>query len=102
MKDKLSLNCRGVAAAEVEGVFWCVMDRTGECEKFQSRVDGMVGGGGGAESACVITREDNGLVSLQVASSCCGGNRARSDLLFVHSLPFVPRTVCCYNTQIIK
>ena len=47
MKDKLSLNCRGVAAAEVEGVFWCVMDRTGECEKFQSRVDGMGGGGGG-------------------------------------------------------
>ena len=65
VKDKLSLNCRGVAAAEVEGVFWCVMDRTGECEKFQSRVDRMVGGGGGggADSACVITREDNGLVS---------------------------------------
>ena len=31
-----------------------------------SRVDGMVGGGGG-RSACVITREDKGLVSLQAA-----------------------------------
>ena len=74
-------------AAAVEGVFLCVADRTtGECWKFQSRVDDIVGGGGGGGGVCVITREDNGLVSLQVASSCCGGNRARSDLLFVYSL----------------
>ena len=31
--------------AAVEGLFLCVVDRTtGECGKFQSRVDGMVGG----------------------------------------------------------
>ena len=91
----------GGGTAAVEGVFLCVADRTtGECGKFQRRVDGTVGEGGGGVR--VITREDNGLVSLQVASSCGGGNRARSDLLFVYSLPFVPRTVCCYNTQIIK
>ena len=54
MKDKLSLNCRrwgwggGGGAASVEGVFLCVADRTtGECGKFQSRVDGIVGGCGG-------------------------------------------------------
>ena len=42
-----------------------VMDkRVGEHGKFQSRVDGMVGGGGG-RGARVITREDNGLVNLQ-------------------------------------
>ena len=111
MKDKLSLNCRGVDAAEVEGVFWCVMDRTGECEKFQSRVDGMVGrrgvgGWGGGECMCDnegrqrtgqsgktdwSVREDNGLVSLQVASSRCGGNRARSDL-FVFPIVRSPST----------
>ena len=31
----------------------------------------------------MITREENGRVSLQVASSRCGGNRASSDLVFV-------------------
>ena len=31
----------------------------------------------------MITRVENGLVSLQAASSRCGGNRASSDLLFV-------------------
>ena len=32
----------------MEGVFLCVADRTtGECGKFQRRVDGTVGGGGG-------------------------------------------------------
>ena len=41
--------------------------------QFQSRVDGMEGGG---RSACVIMKEDNGLVSLQAASSRGGGNRA--------------------------
>ena len=87
----------------MEGVFLCVADRTtGEWEiPEKSGWHGGVGGGGGG-GVRVITREDNGLVSLQVASSCCGGNRARNDLLFVYSLPFVPRTVCCYNTQIIK
>ena len=38
-----------------------------------SRAEEMVGGGGGG-SAHVITREDNRLVSLQAASSRCGGN----------------------------
>ena len=41
------------------------------------------GGGGGGRSAHVITREDNRLVSLQAASSRCGGNWASSDFLFV-------------------
>ena len=36
--------------------------RAGEGGKFQSRVDDMVGGGGGRRSAHVITREDSGLV----------------------------------------
>ena len=54
----------------------------GKRGQFDSRVDGMVGGGGG-RSARVITREENRLVSLQAESSRCGGNRASSDLLFV-------------------
>ena len=60
-----------------------VMDkRAGEHGKFLSRVDGMVGEEGG-RSADVIRREDNGLVSLQVVSTICGGNQASSDFLFV-------------------
>ena len=80
----------GVGSSEREGVF--VMDKmAGERERFQRRVDGMVGvglGGGGGEvrSACVITREENGRVSLQVASSRCGSNAASSDLVFVFCL----------------
>ena len=59
--------------------------RAGERGQFQSRVDGMVGGGGvGWRSVRVVTRQDNGLVSLQATSrSRCGGNRASSDFLFV-------------------
>ena len=56
--------------------------RAGEHGKFLSRVDFMMGREGG-RSAHVITREDNGLVSLQVVSSRCSGNRASSDFLFV-------------------
>lgn len=47
--------------------------RQGEPGKFQSRV--------GAGGAGVITRED-GLISLQVASSRCSSKRASSDICF--------------------
>ena len=58
-----------------------VMDkRAGERGQFQSRVDGMVGGG---RSTCVIMKEDNGLVSLQAASSRGGGNRTNKKGLSV-------------------
>ena len=81
MNDKLSLNCIGTeiqeggggkskqvvvvvvgGSAEREGVFVC---------------DGQNG------SARVITREDNGLVSLQAAGSRCAATEQASDLQFV-------------------
>ena len=49
-----------------EGREYCQRWTKGRENMENSRVDGMVGGGGG-RSACVITREDKGLVSLQAA-----------------------------------
>ena len=53
--------------------------RAGAHEKFQSRMDAMEGVGegereGGGVYIYVITREENGLVNLQVASSRCSRN----------------------------
>ena len=70
---------RGVGSAQREGHL-TVSD--GQKGGRAWKIPGMVGGEGG-RSAHVIRREDNGLVSLQVVSSICGGNQASSDLLFV-------------------
>ena len=91
----------GMGSAEGRGyLIVSVGQKAGECGQFLSRVDGMVGVGEGGRSAHVITREDNGLVSLQAASS---SNQASSDFLFVFPTICPPSTttVCCY-TQIIK
>ena len=90
----------GGGSAEREGS-WFVMDRrAGECGKFQSRVNGMAGKGGWRRSACVLTLEENGLVSLQVGSSRCGSYQTSSDSCFCSPPPIpqaAPLTVCCYT-----
>ena len=73
MNDKLNLNWNGTECQRVgggqdkagrvcrEGVFFCDgQKRAGECGKFHSGVDGMVGGGGR------IMREDNGPCHLSM------------------------------------
>ena len=76
----------GWGTTEREGVFVCEGQKGGRAWKIPEQ-SGWYGGGG--RSACVITREDSGLVSLQAASSRCGSNRASSDLVFVLCLYYV-------------
>ena len=62
---------RGGGLRKGRGYLFMMDKRAGERGQFQSRVEGVVGGGGREECTC-----DNG-------GSRRGGNRASSDFLFV-------------------
>ena len=91
MNDKLSLNCSGTKTGQVgkqrgarglqkgrESLWWT----EGQENVENSRADWMVwlGGWVGGNG---VTKEENGLVSLQAVSSRGSGNWAGSDILLV-------------------
>ena len=83
MNDKLKWH------REVGGGWGQGKEGVGGLQNFEgvSICDGQKGG---RAWKILEQREDNGVVSLQAASSRCGGNRASSDFLFIFPSPLDP------------